>query len=109
MKLAGPPAMMEVLLLTNRPAPMIPPMEIMVKCRPFSGRLNSCLEVGSATVVIGYPFVYRASSYLLRRRPADRQVWVPSGRPRAGARESRAGDRRDAGCRIRGPDGAHPI
>jgi hypothetical protein len=31
MKLAGPPAMIEVLLLTNSPAPMIPPIEIIVK------------------------------------------------------------------------------
>src|ERR1700722_13566830 len=43
MKLAGPPAMMEVLLLTNSPAPMMPPMEIIVRWRPFSERLSSCL------------------------------------------------------------------
>src|ERR1700683_406621 len=42
MKLAGPAAMMEVLLPTNLPAPMIPPMEIMVKWRPLSERLSSC-------------------------------------------------------------------
>src|ERR1700686_274971 len=43
MKLAGPPAMMAVLLLTNSPAPMMPPMEIIVKWRPFSERLSSYL------------------------------------------------------------------
>ena len=58
MKLAGPPAMMEVLLLTNRPAPMIPPMEIIVRWRPFSERLSSYFGADCAGVVvwiIGYP------------------------------------------------------
>ena len=58
MKLAGPPAMMEVLLLTNRPAPMMPPMEIIVRWRPFSERLSSYLGADCAGVsvwVIGYP------------------------------------------------------
>src|ERR1700738_801129 len=41
MKLAGPAAMMEVLLLTNRPAPMIPPIEIMVRWRGFKERDSS--------------------------------------------------------------------
>jgi hypothetical protein len=40
MKAAGPPAMMEVLLPTNKPAPMMPPIEIMVRCRPLSERLS---------------------------------------------------------------------
>jgi hypothetical protein len=31
MKAAGPAALIAVLLLTNRPAPMIPPIEIMVR------------------------------------------------------------------------------
>ena len=33
--------MMEVLLLTNRPAPMIPPIEIIVRWRGLSERLSS--------------------------------------------------------------------
>src|ERR1700677_2986927 len=60
MKLAGPPAMMEVLLLTNRPAPMIPPMEIIVKWRPFSERLSTYLgAVGEGGLVwlILFPFM----------------------------------------------------
>src|SRR6202163_2501744 len=52
MKLAGPPAMMEVLLLTNRPAPMIPPMEIIVKWRPFSERLSSYFGAAGVGVVV---------------------------------------------------------
>src|SRR6266852_973873 len=67
MKLAGPPAMMEVLLLTNRPAPMIPPMDIIVKWRPFSERLSSYSGSDCADLfgwVIGYPFVNPALSFL---------------------------------------------
>jgi hypothetical protein len=33
--------MIAVLELTNNPAPMIPPIEIMVRCRPFNERLSS--------------------------------------------------------------------
>ena len=33
--------MIAVLLLTNSPAPMIPPMEIMVRWRPLSDLLSS--------------------------------------------------------------------
>jgi hypothetical protein len=40
MKAAGPPARMEVLLPTNKPAPMMPPMEIMARCRARSDWLN---------------------------------------------------------------------
>src|SRR5450631_2421553 len=50
MKLAGPPAMMDVLLLTNRPAPMIPPIEIIVKWRPLSERLSSFFPEVSTVV-----------------------------------------------------------
>jgi hypothetical protein len=60
MKLAGPPAMIEVLLLTNRPAPMMPPMDIIVKWRPFNERLSSYLGADSLLEfgwVIGRPFV----------------------------------------------------
>ena len=39
-ELAGPPRRIDVLLLTNRPAPMIPPMEIIVRCLPSSERLS---------------------------------------------------------------------
>ena len=53
MKLAGPAAMMEVLLLTNRPAPMMPPMDIMVKCRPLRERLSSFLGGGTGSSSIG--------------------------------------------------------
>src|SRR5208283_3625919 len=38
---AGPAAMIAVLLLTNSPAPMIPPMEVMVRWRPLSDLLSS--------------------------------------------------------------------
>ena len=58
MKLAGPPAMMEVLLLTNRPAPIMPPMEIIVRCRPLRERLSSFLGAGGVLEfdwVIGHP------------------------------------------------------
>jgi hypothetical protein len=41
MKLAGPAAMIAVLLLTKSPAPMIPPIEIMVKWRALRERLSS--------------------------------------------------------------------
>src|ERR1700694_3388845 len=73
MKLAGPPAMMAVLLLTKRPAPMMPPMDIIVKWRPFSERLSSYLGVGCLAGadwllkfgwVIGRPFVYSGTCYL---------------------------------------------
>src|SRR6266851_3767103 len=90
MKLAGPPAMMEVLLLTNRPAPMIPPMDIIVKWRPFSERLSSYLGLDCADIfgwVIGYPFVNPALSFLpCFDVDADRRVWVPwcHSRPSAG-------------------------
>jgi hypothetical protein len=43
MKTAGPAAMMAVLLPTKRPAPMMPPIEIIAKCRLCSERL-SCRE-----------------------------------------------------------------
>src|SRR5450631_4638589 len=43
MKLAGPPAMIEVLELTNSPAPMMPPIDIIVRWRPLSERLSSFL------------------------------------------------------------------
>jgi hypothetical protein len=43
-----------VLLLTNSPAPMIPPMEIMVKCRPLRERLSSFLgAAGEFDTIIG--------------------------------------------------------
>jgi hypothetical protein len=64
MKLAGPAAMMEVLLLTNRPAPMMPPMDIIVKCRPLRERLSSFVGEVSAGCgftfvgVIGHPLLY---------------------------------------------------
>ena len=32
--------MMAVLLPTNKPAPMMPPMEIMARCRPCNERLS---------------------------------------------------------------------
>src|SRR5258708_6149634 len=66
MKLAGPPAMMEVLLPTHSPAPMMPPMEIIVRWRPFSERLSYYLVLESAGGavctaefgwVISHPFV----------------------------------------------------
>jgi hypothetical protein len=64
MKLAGPPAMMDVLLLTNRPAPMMPPIEIMVRWRGFKERESSFFPVASAgfdTVISGTSVNERAS------------------------------------------------
>jgi hypothetical protein len=61
--------MMAVLLLTKRPAPMIPPIEIIVKWRPLSERLSSFFPgicslgmdaVISGTFVIGWAY-YSAS------------------------------------------------
>ncbi len=40
--------MMDVLLLTNRPAPMMPPIEIMVRWRGFKERESSFFPVFSA-------------------------------------------------------------
>src|ERR1700737_975592 len=54
MKLAGPPAMMAVLLLTNKPAPMMPPMDIIVRWRPFSERLSSFLGADCAGVLVWF-------------------------------------------------------
>ncbi len=72
MKLAGPPAMMLVLLLTKSPAPMIPPIDIMVKCRPFNERLSSYLgTVGadrSATDVVGWVIGHPLLSRLILHR-----------------------------------------
>src|SRR5580692_6180791 len=63
MKLAGPPAMIEVLLLTNKPAPMIPPMDIMVRWRPFRERLSSYLgavgEVGLVWLIVHPLMIFR--------------------------------------------------
>src|SRR5260370_20303774 len=64
MKLAGPPAMMDVLLPTNRPAPMLQPIEIMVRWRRFKERESSFFPVGSAgfdTVISGTSMDERAS------------------------------------------------
>src|ERR1700733_3563884 len=64
MKLAGPPAMMDVLLLTNRPAPLMPPIEIMVRWRGFSERESSFFPVVSAgfdTVISGTSVDERSS------------------------------------------------
>jgi hypothetical protein len=51
---------MEVLLLTNRPAPMIPPIDIIVKWRPLSERLSSYLGAAAFSRfgwLIIHPFV----------------------------------------------------
>src|SRR5579864_1890107 len=84
MKLAGPPAMMEVLLPTNRPAPMIPPMDIIVRWRPLSERLSSYLGLDCAGVfgwVIGHPLVsvdsYYSASTWTRGSPSFGTVGAP--------------------------------
>src|SRR5580698_5789124 len=68
MKLAGPPAMMAVLLPTNKPAPMMPPMEIMVRCRPFNERLSSCLGWESTG---GFGLIITALGVAARLQPAQ--------------------------------------
>src|SRR5882762_11397122 len=50
--------MMDVLLLTNRPAPMIPPIEIMVRWRGFKERDSSFFPVAS----VGFETVIRGTS-----------------------------------------------
>src|SRR6266404_1242817 len=83
MKLAGPPAMMDVLLLTKRPAPMMPPIEIMVRWRGFKERESSFFPVASAgfdTVISGTSVGPTGHLTLLLRRHAARPVRGPSGR-----------------------------
>ncbi len=41
----GPAAAIAALLPTKRPAPMIPPMEIMAMCRVFSDRLSCSFTI----------------------------------------------------------------
>src|ERR1700758_4166834 len=100
MKLAGPPRRMEVLLLTNSPAPMMPPMEIMVRCRPLRERLNSFLPVVVvANCVILLPSMCRR----IQRRPPPRsqQMRVAgrriAARIRLGENHVRGADQHDAG------------
>src|SRR5471030_2166046 len=101
MKLAGPPAMIVVLLLTKRPAPMMPPIEIMVRCRALRVLLKApsgAVATDSGTAFIGFS----------RREDARLRAWVWLGRPTTGVRGSRAGDRPGAGCQTRAPAGVHP-
>src|ERR1700688_1085673 len=99
MKLAGPPAMMEVLLLTNRPAPMIPPMEIIVKWRPFSERLSSYFGadcVGVVVSIISDPLGWR------RILPCfDVGPRIAEFRDRRAAPQLPLADPRQRGCGVR--------
>src|SRR5579859_4933733 len=102
--------MMDVLLLTNRPAPMMPPIEIMVRWRGFKERESSFFPVASAefdTVISGTSRLDSGHLTLLPWRHAGRRAAGSPGRtacdgmtsrePRAGVRSAFATGRTHVG------------
>src|SRR5476649_2304598 len=101
MKAAGPAAWIVVLLPTNKPAPMMPPIEIIVRWRALRVLLSApsgAAARDSETAFIG----------VSQREDARLRAWVWLRRPTTGVRGSRAGDRRGVDCQTRAPAGVHP-
>src|SRR3569833_2477441 len=90
---AGPTAAIAALLPTKRPAPMIPPSEIIVTWRDCRPRLRPLLSVSSGTLLIDWPPTCRS----LPRCAPD--LASPARRRISTVRLMYSGERREAGLR----------